>query len=44
MIKGVQAVNLGIRNGLSVLGLIESFEAQNAVAISYKIVARRKVM
>lgn len=40
-VTGVKAINLGTGNGLSVLDLVKTFEAQNNVIVPYKIIDRR---
>ncbi|MFT5592937.1 MAG: UDP-glucose 4-epimerase [Oceanicoccus sp.] len=40
-LNGVNAINLGTGNGLSVLQLVKAFEEQNAKPVPFKIVARR---
>jgi UDP-glucose 4-epimerase len=39
--KGVEAINLGTGQGISVLQMIESFERVNSVKVPYKIETRR---
>jgi len=38
---GVNAINLGTGNGLSVLQLVKAFETENKITIKYKTVSRR---
>lgn len=40
-LSGVNAINLGTGNGLSVLQLVTAFEKQNQIAVPYKLVERR---
>lgn len=40
-LTGVEAINLGTGNGLSVLQLVNAFEKQNGIEVKYDIVARR---
>lgn len=40
-LSGVNAINLGTGNGLSVLQLVKAFEEQNEKPVPFKVVARR---
>ncbi|GAA6133789.1 UDP-glucose 4-epimerase GalE [Oceaniserpentilla sp. 4NH20-0058] len=40
-IEGVQAINLGTGNGLSVIQLVKAFEEQNEIKVPYQLVDRR---
>lgn len=40
-LTGVNAINLGTGNGLSVLQLVKAFEEQNQKLVAYKLVGRR---